>query len=319
MYRIGVDLSGKNIVAGVVDENYRIIGKGNVRAKKNASADEIIENIKESIKIAVAYSKVDWSEIKCIGIGAPGTVNIKSGIIEYASNLDFDNTPIKRIIEEEYHISVYIENDANCVALGEALAGAGNGVDNFMAIMLGKGVGAGIVIDGKILHGCNDAAGEIGHMVVKFGGERCSCGRRGCWEAYASEAALIRQTQDAMSRNFDTVMWDMVSEDIRKVEATTAFDAMRENDLVAREVVNNYIYYLSVGIVNIINIFQPQILCIGGGIGSEGEMLLSPIRYYVKNEHYSIYAKNQTVICAAVLGNDACVIGAALLDKQLED
>ena len=290
-----------------------------VKTRKNSSEEVIIDDIKQSIKMAVSSAKIDWSEVKCIGIGTPGTVNIKDGIIEYASNLDFDNTPIKKIIEDEFHIPTYIENDANCAALGEALAGAGNGVENFMAITLGTGVGAGIVIGGKILHGCNNAAGEIGHMVIKFGGERCTCGRRGCWETYASATALIRQTQDAMSRNFDTIMWDMVSEDIRKVDGTTAFEAMRENDLVAREVINNYIYYVAVGIVNIINIFQPEILCIGGGIGSEGESLLSPIRYYVKNERYSIYAKQQTYICAAVLGNDAGVIGAALLDKQFEE
>ncbi len=319
MYRIGVDLGGTNIVTGVVDEDFRIVGKGTVKTRKNSSEEVIIDDIKQSIKMAVSSAKIDWSEVKCIGIGTPGTVNIKDGIIEYASNLDFDNTPIKKIIEDEFHIPTYIENDANCAALGEALAGAGNGVENFMAITLGTGVGAGIVIGGKILHGCNNAAGEIGHMVIKFGGERCTCGRRGCWETYASATALIRQTQDAMSRNFDTIMWDMVSEDIRKVDGTTAFEAMRENDLVAREVINNYIYYVAVGIVNIINIFQPEILCIGGGIGSEGESLLSPIRYYVKNERYSIYAKQQTYICAAVLGNDAGVIGAALLDKQFEE
>ncbi len=319
MYRIGVDLGGTNIVTGVVDENYNIVGRGSVKTKKNSSTDEIIADIKESIKMAVKYSRIDWSEIKSIGIGTPGTVNIQEGIIEYANNLDFDNVPIKQIMEDEFHIPVYIENDANCAALGEAIAGAGNGVDNFMAITIGTGIGAGIVINGKLLHGCNNAAGEIGHMVIKFGGERCTCGRRGCWETYASATALILQTQDAMSRNFDTVMWDMVSEDIRKVDGTTAFEAMRENDLVAREVINNYIYYLAVGIVNIINIFQPKILCIGGGIGSEGESLLSPIRYYVKNEHYSIYAKTQTVICATVLGNDAGIIGAALLDKQFEE
>lgn len=319
MYRIGVDLGGTNIVAGVVDENYNIVGRGSVKTRTPRPTENILEDIKESIRLSVQNARIDWSEVKSIGIGTPGTVNIAEGIIEYANNLDFDNVPIKQIMEDEFHLPVYIENDANCAALGEAIAGAGHGVDDFMAITLGTGVGSGIVIGGKLVHGCNDAAGEIGHMVIKFGGERCTCGRRGCWEAYASATALIRQTQDAMSKNFDTVMWDMVSEDIRNVTGTTAFEAMRENDKVGRDVVNNYIYYVSVGIINIINIFQPKILCIGGGIGNEGEALLSPIRYYVKNERYSIYAKNQTYICAAVLGNDAGVIGAAILDEQFED
>lgn len=316
MYKIGVDLGGTNIVAGVVNDEHRIVGKGWVQTRRNRSGDEVIEDIKESIRLSVKQARIDWSEVSSIGIGTPGTVNRKTGVIEYANNLDFNNVPIKQIMEDEFKLPVYIENDANCAALGEAIAGAGNGVDDFIAITLGTGVGSGIVVNGKIVHGCNDAAGEFGHMVIKFGGERCTCGRRGCWEAYCSATALIRQTQDKMSRNLDTVMWDMVGGDVRKVTGQTAFDAMREGDAAAREIINNYTYYLAVGIVNVINIFQPKILCIGGGIGNEGEALLSPVRYYVNNEHYSLRAQNQTIICAAVLGNDAGVIGAALLESQ---
>lgn len=318
MYRIGVDLGGTNIVAGVVNGEHKIIGKGEIPTQRTRSGIEIVDDIKNAIKRAVEASKVDFSEISSIGIGTPGTVNREEGIIEYANNLDFNNMPIKKYIEDEFHINTYIENDANCAALGEAVAGAGNGVNNFVAITLGTGVGSGIVVNGKILHGCNDAAGEIGHMVIKFGGERCTCGRRGCWEAYASASALIRQTQDIMSKNFDTIMWDMVGGDIRKVNGRTSFDAMREGDAAAREVVNNYTYYLAVGIVNVINIFQPEILCIGGGIGNEGEALLTPVRYYVNNEHYTLHAKNQTVICCATLGNDAGIIGASMIEEQVD-
>ncbi len=316
MYKIGVDLGGTNIVAGVVDESNSIVGRGTVKTPKTRSQDRIIADIKESIRIAVSNAGAQWSDISSIGIGTPGSVNLQEGIIEYANNLDFENVPMKQIMEDEFKVPVYIENDANCAALGEAVAGVGNGVDNFIAITLGTGVGSGIVIDGKILHGCNDAAGEMGHMVIKFGGERCTCGRRGCWEAYSSATALIRQTQDKMSKNFDSIMWDMVSGDIRNVDGETAFQAMRQGDSAARDVVNNYVYYLSVGIVNVINIFQPKVLCIGGGIGNEGEELLNPIRYYVNNEHYSLNSDKQTILCSAILGNDAGVIGAALLETH---
>ncbi len=319
MYRIGVDFGGFNVVAVVVDDvTNRIVGKSETQIKVAQSQDFIMKDIKEVIKYAVQSSRLDISQITSIGLGAPGTVNTKEGIVEHASNFALDNAPVKQIIEDEFHIPTYIENDANCMALGEAIAGAGHGVDNFMAITLGTGVGAGIVINDKLLHGCNDAASELGHMVIKFGGERCKCGRRGCWEAYASSDALVQQTKDAMANNFDSILWDICGGDIRKVDVTTAFEALREKDSLAQSIVNNYIYYVSVGIVNAINIFQPDRLCIGGKIANEGDVLLSRINYYVNNEHYSIYSRKQTIICAATLGNDACAIGAALLNKQYE-
>lgn len=315
MYRIGVDLGGTNIVAGVVDENNKIVAKGNVSTRSNRDAEKIVEDIKLAIKFSMKYANITIDDVSIIGIGTPGSVDRKAGIIEYANNLNFDHVPIREMLESEFHKTVYLENDANCAALGEAIAGAGNGVDEFVFITLGTGIGAGVVVNGKLVHGCNDAAGEIGHTVINFGGERCTCGRRGCWEAYASASALIRQTREAMCKNYDSVMWDMVEYDLKRVDGTVPFEAMRDNDPTAKSVVNNYIYYLSVGIVNLINTFQPKILCIGGGMCAEGETLLYPVRNFVKNERYSVYAKNQTQICAAVLGNDAGIIGAALLTE----
>ena len=317
MYRVGVDFGGTRINAIVYDDELnRIVGKHEMNIRVAQSKDFIIEDLKKAIDYAIQSSRLDMSQIASIGLGAPGTVNTNEGIVEHASNFDLDNAPIKQIIEEQFHIPTFVENDANCMALGEAVAGAGHGVDNFMAITLGTGVGAGIVLNGKLLHGCNDASSELGHMVIKFGGERCKCGRRGCWEAYASEDALIQQTKDSMANNFDTVMWDICGGDIRRVDERTAFEALRERDALAQQVVNNYIYYVSVGIVNAINIFQPDRLCIGGGVTMEGDTLLSRINYYVNNEHYSIHSQKQTIICAATLGNDACAIGAALLNQQ---
>lgn len=313
MFRIGIDIGGTNIVAGVVDETNRIIAKGYVKTQASRDADRIVEDIKEAIKTAINYANASWDDIESIGIGTPGSVDRKSGVIEYANNLEFDHVPIRDMIQSDFNKPVYLENDANCAALGEAIAGAGNGVDEFVFVTLGTGIGAGIVVNGELVHGCNDAAGEVGHTVIKFDGERCTCGRRGCWESYASATALIRQTREAMCKNYDSMMWDMVDYDLNRVDGSTAFEAARDNDRTAKEVVNNYIYYLSIGIVNLINTFQPKMLCIGGGMCAEGETLLYPIRNFVKNERYSVYCKNQTQICAAVLGNDAGIIGASLL------
>ncbi|MEI6578691.1 MAG: ROK family protein, partial [Eubacteriales bacterium] len=249
-----------------------------------------------------------------VGVGTPGSVNKTNGYIEFANNLDFNNVPAKEMLEKRIGKPVFLDNDANCAALGEAVAGVGNGVSSFVAITLGTGVGSGIIIDNKIVVGINFAAGEMGHMVIQVGGEQCNCGRKGCWERYASANALIAQTKESMKNNSQSLMWQLANGNIDDVSGRTAFDAMRKGDATAKEVVDQYIYYVSTGIINIVNALQPEIICIGGGVGHEGESLLDPIRKHVEKERYSVYAKNQTKICAAVLGNDAGIIGAALLD-----
>ena len=172
---------------------------------------------------------------------------------------------------------------------------------------------SGIIVDGKIVSGMNFAGGEMGHTVIVVDGIPCNCGRNGCWESYASATALIAQTKAKMKECPDSKMWELCGGDINKVSGRTSFNAMYAGDEAGREVVERYRYYVAVGIINIINIFQPEVLCIGGGISNEGDNLLDPIREYVKKERYSKHAKKQTEICKAVLGNDAGIIGAALL------
>ena len=312
MYRVGVDLGGTNIVAGVVDEYYKIIGKGKRKTACPRPAGEILKDIALCVQDAVRTAKIDMEDVVSIGIGTPGSVNKRLGMIEYANNLGFDKVPARDILSKYFTQPIYLENDANCAALGEAVAGAGGNVDNFVAITLGTGVGSGIIINGKIVNGCNDAGGEMGHAVLVVDGEPCTCGRRGCWEAYSSATALVRQTRQAMEQNRDSVMWEIVDHDLQNVNGRTAFEGMRRGD---RTAVDTYIKYLAAGITNVINIFQPDVLCVGGGIGCEGEPLLEPVRRYVEKERYSIHCGKQTRICSAVLGNDAGIIGAALLDE----
>ena len=192
MYRVGVDLGGTNIVAGVVDEYYKIIGKGKRKTACPRPAGEILKDIALCVQDAVRTAKIDMEDVVSIGIGTPGSVNKRLGMIEYANNLGFDKVPARDILSKYFTQPIYLENDANCAALGEAVAGAGGNVDNFVAITLGTGVGSGIIINGKIVNGCNDAGGEMGHSVLVVDGEPCTCGRRGCWEAYSSATALVR-------------------------------------------------------------------------------------------------------------------------------
>lgn len=313
MYKVGVDLGGTNIAVGVVDENYKIIGKGKVKTNAPRPAEEIFADIKKAIDLAVADAGLTMDDIEKIGVGTPGSINQDTGIIEFSNNLKFDNVPAKKMLEELTGKPCAFENDANAAALGEAYAGAGNGAKNFVAVTLGTGVGSGIIVDGKIVSGINFAGGEMGHTVIVVNGKSCNCGRNGCWESYASATALISQTKEKMQECPESKMWELCEGDIQKVSGRTAFNAMYAGDEAAKEVVDSYLYYVSVGITNIINTFQPEVVCIGGGISNEGDNLLNPIRGHVEKERYSKYAKKQTKICKAVLGNDAGIIGAALL------
>ncbi|MBQ8304312.1 MAG: ROK family protein [Clostridia bacterium] len=315
MYRLGIDLGGTNIAAGVVDEDYKIIGTGKVKTGAHRSNDEIADDMAKAARMAIKDAGIDISEITAMGIGSPGSVIPSKGIVATSNNLKFSNLPLCAMMKERLGVDFYIENDANAAAYGELLAGAGKGCKNFVAITLGTGVGSGIIIDGKIFSGSNNAGGELGHTVIVVDGEACTCGRKGCWEAYASATALIRQTKAEMEANKQSIMWKLCDGDINRVNGKTAFDAMRENDESGIKVVKEYIRYIAIGITNVINIFQPEVLCIGGGISKEGNVLTKPITQFVENGRFSKNIERQTVVKVAALGNDAGIIGAAFLDK----
>lgn len=316
MYKLGIDLGGTNIVAGVVDKKYKIVAKASCKTAVPRPESEICDSMAEVAKKAVEKAKLTMDDIESVGIGVPGAVNPKTGVIEYSANLFFHNWEVVEMMEERLGKKVHIENDANAAALGEYLAGSAKGARNAVAITLGTGVGGGIIIDGKIYSGSNFAGAELGHMVIVKDGKECACGRRGCWETYASATGLINLTkQKILSEKLEfSYMLKLCDGDINKVNGRTAFDAMRDGDPTAKSVVEEYISYLSCGLVNIINIFQPDVLCIGGGISNEGENLLGPVRSYVEHERYTKHNDKQTVICKCTLGNDAGIIGAAYLD-----
>lgn len=315
MYRIGVDLGGTNIAVGVVTEDLKIIGRGKVKTKCPRPAEEIFDDIAVAVEMAVKDAGISMDEVSSVGVGTPGSVNKSNGYIEFANNLAFDQVPAKEMLEARIGKPVYLDNDANCAALGEAIAGAGKGVGNFVAVTLGTGVGSGIIVDGKIVCGVNYAGGEMGHTVIMFNGKQCNCGRKGCWEQYASATALISQTKEAMLANKDSKMWQLTNGNVDNASGRTAFDAMRLGDESAQKVVDDYIAYVAVGVINIINTFQPEFVCIGGGVSHEGETLLAPLRKHVESERYSLHSSKQCAVVAAELGNDAGIFGAALLDE----
>ena len=313
-YYVGIDLGGTNIVAGVVDEEYNIIAKASTKTNCPRPEKEIADDMARMALEAVKNAKLTIDDIEWIGVGTPGIANSATGIIEYSNNLGFKNTPMVKYIQETIDKPVFIENDANAAAYGEFVAGAAKGAKNAVCITLGTGVGGGIIIDGRIYSGSNFAGAEIGHTVIEVDGAQCSCGRKGCFEAYSSATGLIRMTKEAIAEHPDCIMAQSEKEK-GKVTARTSFDCMRAGDKYAKAVVDKYIKYLAAGITNTINIFQPDVLCIGGGVCNEGDPLLLPVKELVKNEVYTRNSEKNTEIVIAKLGNDAGIIGAAFLGR----
>ena len=313
MYRIGVDLGGTNIAVGIVDENYNIIKKASVPTNPARGAEAIVDDISALCLRLCEEKGIAVAEVDAIGIAAPGAANSTDGYVEYANNLPFQHIPICEMVSKRTGVSeVHVENDANAAAWGEAVAGAAKGADNSIMVTLGTGVGGGIVMGGKVYSGFNYAGAELGHIVIEGDGVPCTCGRRGCWETYSSATALVRMTKeklDECAKNGEaTVMTELVAKK-GKVNGLTAFDGMRVGDRAAIEVVDKYLRYLACGIANIISIFHPEIITIGGGISGEGQSLIDALEPLVKAEA----GETDTLLRIAKLGNDAGIIGAAFL------
>lgn len=310
-YNIGVDLGGTNIAIGLVNDAFSLVTKKSTPTPKEP--EKIVEAIAALTDEIVKEAGISYEEIASLGIACPGIVNRESGEVVYANNIAFRHFPMGELLMKKLPLhAVYLENDANAAALGEAKAGAARGAKNSIMVTLGTGVGGGIIIDGKVYMGSNCAAGELGHIVIEKDGYPCSCGRRGCWEAYSSATGLIRMTKEKMDACPDSLMHKL-AKNSGKVSGRTAFDADRAGDKAAADVVAEYVSYLACGIANLINIFQPETIVIGGGICNERENLLSRLEPIVRKEAYGggVVAAPQLKI--AELGNDAGIIGAACL------
>ena len=316
MYYIGIDLGGTNIAVGIVDESFKIVKKGSAPTLVNRDPELIIADMGKLCLELLAETGIGLEEVVCAGIAAPGSVNPETGVIEYANNLPFLRFPIADTLRKYLPVrKVYLENDANAAALGEAVGGAAKGKHLSVMITLGTGVGGGVIIDGKIYSGFNYAGAELGHTVIEYNGRQCSCGRKGCFEAYASATALVSMTKEKLAACKDTLMWEMCGNDINKADARIAFAAMKKGDRAGKEVVDMYISYLACGITNMINIFQPEVLLIGGGVCNEKDYLLKPLTEIVNADQYTRNQAVKTEIKIAALGNDAGIVGAAALGR----
>ena len=312
MIAIGIDIGGTSIKGAGITKEGKVLKVFSMPVVKGDSQDATINKLIEAINNYIKEQGFKKEEILGIGLGVPGVMDTKAGVITYSNNLQWYDLPIVDLIEKGTGLNVKITNDANAAALGEAKYGAGKKYKNIIMITLGTGVGGGIIIDGKIFEGNLGKGAELGHSVLVLDGEQCSCGRKGCFEAYASATALIRDTKRAMDKNKKSKCWE-ISEKLGKVDARVAFEAERAGDEVGHQLVENYVKYLGEGCLNYFNIFRPEALILSGGIANEGEYLLSRLRKYFEDRNYGFQGTPKVDLLVSELGYDSGKIGAGAL------
>ncbi len=310
-YYIGIDLGGTFIKGGIVDSNGEILACDKIPTETEGGSAVVSANIARLANILLEACGMSLAEVEGVGIGCPGMIDSKTGNVIYANNLGWNDFNIANKVSSLLgNIPVKVANDANVAALGEVKFGAAKDYNSAVMITLGTGVGGGVVIDGALMEGNKGAGAELGHMVISRGGEACSCGRRGCVEAYCSATALIRDTKRAMLAHKDSKMWEIGSVDA--VCGKTPFD-FADSDVYAREVVESYISHLACGLVNYANIFRPEVILLGGGVCAQGDVLIRPLQKQFDSEIYAGEKGPKVPILIAKLENSAGLLGAAAL------
>ncbi|MCL2497052.1 MAG: ROK family protein [Symbiobacteriaceae bacterium] len=316
-YQMGVDLGGTNTRVALVDEELKIRRRLQERTPKN-DGQQIINTIIRLCKELLQQEGLSLEEISSLGVAAPGIVDNGRGIVVYANNLNWVNAPLRETITRELPLPFYLDNDANAAALAEALVGVNQGLQDSIVITLGTGVGGGVISQGKLLHGGYQAGGELGHMVIIAGGPLCTCGRRGCWETYSSAPALQRMARAAAQEDSSSGLWTACGNNLEQLTPKQVFLLAEQGDKAASSVIERYLALLATGIVNLVGIFKPEQIAIGGGIGGQGERITQPLQQAVNLESYGAKYLPNTKVVSTALGGDSGLIGAALLGKYYE-
>ena len=308
-YYIGIDLGGMSAKAGLMDEEGEVLCMTRCETSADDTAETTARRLAELALQLLEERELSREEVAAIGVGSPGVINSESGSVVVWSNFHWTNVPLGRLISGYAGLPVYVTNDANAAALGEAKYGSGKGFGDSVMITLGTGVGGGIVFGGELFEGYRSAGGELGHTVIRRGGRLCTCGRRGCLECYASATALKRETRIAMEKHPESLMWKFTPK-LEDVNGKTPFEAARAGDRYGKKIVKEYVEYLGDGVANIVNLLRPQVIILGGGVSNEGEYLISRVRDYVLKHIYASAAYASLEIVRASLGNDAGLYGA---------
>jgi len=313
-YVIGVDLGGTNIVSLLMSEKGEIIARDTrptlAKEGKKKVISQIVSSARKIIRESESELGISSKFISGVGIGSPGPLNTRKGVIHFAPNLiGWTNVPIVDILAGELNLPVFLENDANAAALAEWWRGAGKDVDNLVLFTLGTGIGGGIIINGEVLHGASDTAAELGHMIIHEGGLLCGCGKKGCLEAYASATGVVKRTLIALKEGKKTILTDLVQNQLENISCELVFKAAEKGDSLSKWIVEGTARYLGIGIANIVNIMNPEIVILSGGMIAGGDRLFRPARKHVRE---NIFAPAQEVkIVPAALAGNAGAIGAA--------
>lgn len=308
---LGVDIGGMSVKIGCVTASGEILFKDNV-VTDTKNVDRFLEETKNLIKKSLDRCKEENLEVLGIGFGIPGLVSNKDGLIVKMANIEGENIPLRDYLKE-FNIPIKISNDANVAALAEQRFGAAKGLDNVVLLTLGTGIGGGVIIDGRLFEGTDGKGAELGHICLIYNGQKCGCGRKGCLEAYASAASLVRETKEKMLERRDSMMWDFVNGDIDKVNGLVSFECSKKGDEAAIEVIDQYISYLGEGMLDFCNIFRPEAFVIGGGISNQGDYLTDKLKKYLEDRNYGYDKAPKSDVLVAKLKNDAGIIGAASL------
>jgi glucokinase len=311
-FRVGVDLGGTNIKAGAVDENNRIAARASRKTLPQRGFEAVADDIAAAAADALKAAGGGCGEAY-IGIGSPGTVDAENGTVVFAGNLGWERVPLAKAVSERSGMKVYLGNDADCAALGEYIAGAAKNRSSALLLTLGTGVGGGAVFGGKIFAGGGLGGAEFGHIILVSGGERCTCGRRGCFEAYCSATALIRDAKRAALENTGSMLNSLCGGDLEKMDGKIPFDAAKAGDAAAKRVVDRYTELLGEGICDLVNLFRPEIVLLSGGVSAQGEYLTEPLNKFLRTHAFAGERVPIPRVETAMLGNDAGMIGAANL------
>lgn len=309
--RIGIDVGGTNVKVALVTDEGQIIYSDSVPTRAEMGYEYTVNNIKQAIYDLMKETNTQAQDIEGIGFGFPGQVDYKTGIVKLLPNIPgWVNVPIAQIMEDEFHIPTRIDNDARCAALGELFTGAGKGCENIVCVTVGTGVGSGIIINGKVVRGASNAAGEIGHIKLEMkDGLICGCGDTGCMEAYVSAPSIVAMAEDYIKGGKSTKFREMANPEI---SAYIVAEAAKAGDKVAQRIFKIMGEYLGIGLSSVVNLLNPEKIIIGGGVADAGDIFLNPVRETIKSRAMEI-SGNAVQVVPAELGNRAGVIGASLL------
>lgn len=312
MVAIGIDIGGTSIKGAAITEEGKVLDVFSMPVEKGEKQEVTIAKLIDITNKYLKEHNYDKTNVLGIGIGVPGAIDSKHGICSSSNNLKWEELPIQKLMEDGTGLKVRITNDANAAALGEAKFGAGKDYKDIIMITLGTGVGGGIVIGGKLFEGNEGKGAELGHIVIELNGRQCTCGRKGCFEAYASATALIADTKVAMEKDKNSLM-HKIAEKYGKVDGRTSFEAAVAGDKTANEVVDQYVYFLSEGLLNYCNIFRPEAIILSGGIANAGDFLFDKVNKYLKEHIYGFPRTPEVAVVGSSLGYDSGKVGAAAL------